>query len=329
MRYQRAGIATAVLAAAAACLVSVAGPAQAGLVTSCTGTASDVTVPGDLFVPAGESCELTNVTVNGNTTVRADANLILKTSNLTGTLTVAGNGYADLTSSTVAGATRLNSGFGLNSQSSTFTGNVTVTGSGFAYSVGSTFAGNITSTSGETYLQSGRVARNIATTGDQLTDMYDTVVGGKVTVADAALGSVVCTSEIDGDTSFSGAGDAGVVQIGAQVPVSGCGFDVFAAGLTLAGNHAPITISDNVVRGVLACMDNDAAPTGSGNRLRGGATGQCAGLAGSAAAATASSKAAGATAATDRAAGILAKIGSRHSTGERAAIATGRAVISH
>jgi hypothetical protein len=113
------------------------------------------------------------------------------------------------------------------------------------------------------------------------------------------------------------------------VPVSGCGFDVFAASLTLTGNHAPITISDNVVRGVLACTDNDAAPTGSGNRLRGGATGQCAGLAGSAAAAAASSKAAGATAATDRAAGILAKIGSRHSTGERAAIATGRAVISH
>ncbi len=340
MRYQRAGVAGVVLTAAAACLVAAAGPARAGLVTSCTGTASDVTVPGDLFVPAGESCELIDVTVTGNTTVRADANLILTTSTLGGTLTVQGNGFANLTSSSVAGATRLNSGFGLYTEGGTLGGNLTVTGAGFAYSTGTAFAGSITSTNGETYLRSARIARNLSTTGDLLTDLYDSVIGGRVTVADATLGSVVCTSEIDGDVAFSGAADGGVLQIGASAPLAGCGFDVFAGALSLTGNHAPVTVSDNVVRGALACVDNDAALTGSGNRLRGGATGQCAELtapAGSAAAGKAAGKATGSTAGgkstadldpNDRGAGILAKINARRATGERAAVAAGRA-LSH
>jgi hypothetical protein len=299
-----------------------------------------VTVPGDLFVPAGESCELTDVTVTGNTTVRADANLILTTSTLGGTLTVQGNGFANLTSSSVAGATRLNSGFGLYTEGGTLGGNLTVAGGGFAYSTGTAFAGGITSTNGETYLRSTRVARNLSTTGDLLTDLYDSVIGGKVTVADATLGSVVCISEIDGDVAFSGAADGGVLQIGAAAPLAGCGFDVFAGGLSLTGNHTPATVSDNVVRGALACADNDAAPTGSGNRLRGGGTGQCAELAapaGSTAAGKATGKATGTTVggkstadldSNDRGTGILAKINARRATGERAAVAAGRA-LSH
>jgi hypothetical protein len=346
MRYQRTGLGAAVLAVLAATAVGVAGPAQAGLVTSCTGTASDLTVPGDLFVPAGQSCELTNVTVTGNTTVRADADLILTSSSLAGTLTVAGNAFADLEGSTVAGVSRLNGAFGLFSHGSTLTGNLTVTDSGFAYSVESSFGGNINSTNGETYLQSGRLARNLSTTGDLLTDLHDTVVEGRVTVSGTALGSVVCTSEVDGDTSFSGAAAAGVLQLGAPGPADVCGFDVFAGGLTVTGNHAPATISDNVVRGAVACTDNDTTPTGSDNRLRGGATGQCADLllastadratnpaaaagASTAAVAGADKPGAAATGTDDRVADLLVKINSRRSTSERAATAAGPAQIHH
>jgi hypothetical protein len=324
MRYQRTGIAAVVLAAIAASTVAVAGPAGAALITSCTGTAADVTVPGDLFVPAGESCELTNVTINGNTTVRADANLILTDSALTGALRLQGNAFADLDGTTVAGATGLAGAFGLFSQGSTLTGNLTVADSGFAYTVDTTFAGGIRSTNGETYLQSGRIARNITTTGDLLTDLYDTVVQGTVTVDTATLGSVVCTSEIDGDTSFSGAAAGGILQIGAPAPVAGCSLNVFAGSLTLTGNRVPATISGNVVRGALACTDNDPAPTGSGNRVRGGATGQCAGLVGS----TVDKTGTGA-AAPDRAAGILDKVTARRSAGERAAAAAGHVAVRH
>jgi hypothetical protein len=329
MRYQRTGLTAAVLAMLAASAVAAAGPARAGLVTSCTGTASDVSIPGDLFVPVGESCELTNVTVSGNTTVRADANLILTDSALAGTLTLQGNGFADLETTTVAGASRLNGAFGLFSQGSTLTGNLTVADAGFAYSVGTTFTGNITSTGGETYLQSGRVGRNLTTSGDFLTDLYDTVVQGAVTVGNATLGSVVCTSEIDGAAAFTGASADGTVQIGAAAPVAGCGFDVFASSLTVSGNHSPVAIADSVVRGALACADNDATPTGSGNRLRGGATGQCAGLTAAAAKTTARTTAAGEDGTDSRVAGILAKISSRRSTGESAATMAGHAKLQH
>ena len=41
-------------------------PATAALVTHCIGTGGAVTVPNDLYVPAGESCSLEGTTVTGN-----------------------------------------------------------------------------------------------------------------------------------------------------------------------------------------------------------------------------------------------------------------------
>jgi hypothetical protein len=319
MRLQRTVLAAIALAALAAGALAGAGPAGAALVTSCTGTAADVTVPGDLFVPAGESCELTNVTITGNTTVRAGADLLLTDSTLAGTLTVQGDGFADLDHTTVAGASRLAGAFGLFSADSTLTGNLTATDSGFAYGLRTSYGGSVRSTNGETFVESSRIARNLATTGDNLTDLADTVVAGTVTVADTELGSVVCSSEIDGDASFSGATAAGVVQVGAEAPDSNCAFNVFGAGLTLTGNRAPITINGNVVRGVLACTDNDPAPTGSGNRLRGGGTGQCADL-GAPTATTAAARA-------GRGKAVLGKVTSRRAAGGRAAAAAGPAQI--
>jgi hypothetical protein len=330
MRHQRAGVIGAVLAAVAASVVAAAGPARADLVTSCTGTASGVTVPGDLFVPAGQSCELTDVTVTGNTTVRADANLILTTSTLSGTLVVQANGFADLTGTSVGGATRLNNAFGIYAQGGTIAGNVTVAGAGFSYGTGTSYGGSITSTSGETYLRSARVGRNVSTSGDLLTDVYDSVVGGTVTVAGAALGSVVCTSEIDGDVAVSGAAAGGVVQIGAAAPVADCGYVVFGGALSLTGNHAPAVLSDSVVRGALSCVDNDAAPAGGGNRLRGGATGQCADLAAVPDPTVPTGPPATSRKSTvdpnGRGAATLARVAARRSSGERAAIATSHAL---
>jgi hypothetical protein len=321
MRHRWTALTVAAVLAAAASAFLVAEPASAGLVTSCTGTASDVTVPNDLFVPAGESCELTNVVINGNTTVRAGANLVLNTSTLNGALTVQPDGFASAVHTTVTGATRLNTAFGTYTENSTFS-NVTVTGSGFFYSLGSAL-NNVTSTNGETYLQSVRLAKNLATTGDLLTDVYNSVIQGTVSVTSANLGSVVCLSEIDGNSSFSGSGAGGgsILQVGASAPLTGCGFNVFAANVTLTGNVAPSYISDNVVRGSLTCTGNDPGPVGSSGRIRGQATGQCA-----AAPLTASSAAATTTVDT-RAADILAKTKSRTSTGRTSAVKAGRAAV--
>jgi len=299
----------------AAGLVAAAAPSQAALVTSCTGTASDVTVPGDLFVPAGESCELTNVTINGNTTVRADSNLFLMNSRVNGTLTVQSNGFVDAEQTTITGATHLNTAFGAFVQDATLGGNVTATDSGFFFSVGTSHQA-INSTNGETFLETGMVARGITTSGDLLTDLDDTVVGGAVMVSTATLGSVLCASEVDGAASFTG---GGTLQLGGTAPVADCAFNVFASTVTANGN-SDIHIFGNVIRGMLACADNGSAE-GADNRLRGGASGQCASLAPAAAASRTSSKA------ESRKESVQTKIASRSRSGEQAAAKAGVARI--
>jgi hypothetical protein len=309
---------TAALTVAATALLA-AEPASAGLVTSCTGVASDVTVPNDLFVPAGQSCELTNVVINGNTAVRAGANLVLNDSTLNGALAVQADAFASMVHTTVTGTTRLNTAFGGYAESSTLA-NVTATDSGFFYSLGSSL-NNVTSTNGETFLESARLARNLSTTGDLFTDVFDSVVEGTVTVTNADLGSVVCVSEVDGDASFSasGAGSGSVLQIGGSAPQSGCGVNVFGASVTLADNAGPSYLSDNVVRGDLVCTNNNPEPVVSGNRVRGQASGQCA--------TPAAASAAGQSTAGSRGAELLARAKSRTSTGSVAATKAGRAAV--
>lgn len=321
MRKRWPTLSAAVVLAVTAGAFVTAEPAAAGLVTSCTGTASDVTVPNDLFVPAGESCELTNITINGNTTVRAGANLVLHSSTLNGTLTVQADGFASMNSSTVTGATRLNTAFGAFAESSTLN-NVVVTDSGFFYGVGSSL-NTVTSTNGETYLESARLARHLTTTGDLLTDVVNTVIQGNVAVTGASLGSVVCLSEIDGNTSFSGSGTGtgALLQIGASAPLTGCGFNVFAANLALTDNVAPSYVSDNVVRGNVVCTDNAPAPVGSSARIRGQASGQCA-------AAPSPLAAVAVTSTVDsRGTGILSRARSRTANGSGAALKAGRAKV--
>jgi hypothetical protein len=315
MRQHRLPVTAVALAAVVVGSVAAAGPSQAGLVTSCTGTAADLTVPGDLFVPAGQSCELTNVIINGSATVRANANLLLTGSTVNGPLTVQANGFFSAERSTLTGAARFNAAFGGFVEGGTVGGNVIVTGPGFFYSVRTVHQGGIASTGGETYLESGRVARAISTTGDLLTDLYDTVVQGTVTVDAASLGSVVCASEIDGAASFTG---GGTVQLGGDTPVDGCGFDVFAAGVTAAGN-SDVHVVGTVVRGALDCAGNATAPDGADNRLRGGATGQCADLAPP----TGATGTAGTAARKD---GISTRIASRTSAGKQSARKAGQAL---
>lgn len=317
MRHHRITASALALACAGAGLLISAQPSQAGLVTSCTGSASGVTIPGDLFVPAGESCELTDVVVNGNTTVQADANMILTDATLNGTLAVQSNGFASTLRVTVTGATQLTTGFGLFAQDSMFTGSVVGTDSGFVFGVGARFGADVTSTNGLTFLQSARLARNLTTTGDALTDAYDSVIAGTVSVSNAELGSVVCVSEIDGAATFA---DGGTLQLGGDAPVSPCGFDVFGAGVTVSGNSDAF-INGNVIRGDLACTGNAAAPTGSGNRIRGQATGQCANMSPSAARAAA--------APASRTAAVQASIKARMTKGQRDAARAGKASLGH
>jgi hypothetical protein len=258
-----------VLTAAGGALLAVgfAVPSQASLTIICDGTASDVTIPGDLVVRADTSCELTNVTITGTATVRANANLLLNDSVVEGALRVNSNGFASLLDSEANDVTRLNGAFGVYSEDSSHALNVVAADSDFFYSLGSSYGRNINSTNVETFLESSRVGRSVNSQGGLLTDVYDTVIEGGVSISGTDLGSVFCYSEVDGDASFSGNG--GLLQIGAEGPVGDCGFNVFGASLNVTGNTADATISGNVIRGDLTCADNSPAPVVSDNRVRG------------------------------------------------------------
>lgn len=257
------------LMAAATGLVAVgfAAPSQAALTTLCDGTASDVTVPGDLIVPAGKDCELINVVINGNTTVRADADLLLDGSTVNGNVRIMAGGFADVIETTVTGTTTVTDGFGFFAENSTLTGNVTGQTPGWIYTIGTQHGKNFSSTNGETFIESGRVTGGVTTNGDVLTDVFDSVIKGSLSVTGTTEGSLLCLSEVDGNATFTG--NSEILQVGASAPLDDCGFNVFHANVNITDNTAASYFSDNVVRGNLTCSGNDPAPVVENNRVRG------------------------------------------------------------
>jgi hypothetical protein len=266
-----------VAVASLATIALAAAPSQAGARPSvCSGTAENLTIRGDLAVPAGASCSLVSTTVTGNVEVRTDATLSLETSTVRGNLTVRSGGFVATLESRVGGRTNLQEAVGGAFEGSELAGRVEVTDSGFFFSDRTTHGSRVVSNGGQTVIFSGWVDGDLRTNLDLLTDLRETVVTGRLTVEAASSGSVICASEIDGPATLAGNGE--VIQVGAGTEVVDCDFNVFGAGLTIRDNLAVIEVNGNVIRGELACTGNEPAPTGAGNRVRGGATGQCAEL---------------------------------------------------
>lgn len=263
---------------AAGAVVAVAAPSQAALTTTCVGTAGAVTVPGDLIVPADESCELTGTVVLGNTTVRAGADLILlEGAELQGAVTVRSDAFIAAEHSTVGGPLNLRAAFGGYLIESTTEDVVDSRNGSYVYSLDSVHSGEVTSRAGELYLESAMVDAGVASRNDRYADVYDSTITGDLLVAGVTGGSLFCYSEVDGNAVYRGS--SGDIQIGAEAPLSDCGFNVFAGDLRINNNTGDIRLSDNVVRGNLVCNGNTNAPAGEGNRVRGEARGQCAEIA--------------------------------------------------
>src|SRR5262245_50553272 len=111
-RHSIAALAASALAVGA--VVSVAPAANADLVTYCVGTGGAVTVPGDLFVPPGESCELDGTTVTGNVRIAAGADLVVTGGKFQRDVQIAADGYYDATNTAVTGQVTLAAGgFGI------------------------------------------------------------------------------------------------------------------------------------------------------------------------------------------------------------------------
>src|SRR5919197_168541 len=121
-RHTVAALAASALAVGS--VITTAPVANADLVTYCIGTGGAVTVPGDLYVPPGESCQLDGTTVTGNVRVAAGANLVVKGGTFQRDVQIASDGYYDATSTAVTGQITLASGAAVQG-TSTFTGNQT------------------------------------------------------------------------------------------------------------------------------------------------------------------------------------------------------------
>jgi hypothetical protein len=282
----RSALTVAVVVASAT--VAVAMPASAGLTTYCEGEAGAVNVPGDLRVASTKSCVLDGTTVSGTVTVEAGANLVITGGAFTGNVTVLDDGFFDAKGTELKGSLTATDGYGF-FLSGTKSGAIRVQSSQhpergtYAYLNAATVNGDLTSGVGEVFAQDSTLNGSVSGTGVAYVDLVNSVVGNNLSVTGAALGSVFCASEVYGDATYTN--NEGVLQLGGSGPVVGCDQASYWDGnLTVSGNHSDTQVSNNIIRGNLSGVDNDPAPTGTNNRVRGTTSGQFVNLAAPAAA---------------------------------------------
>lgn len=275
----QAAICAAALAVTATAVVAT--PASAGFTTRCIGTGGAVTIPGDLVVPAGESCSLTGTVVEGSVRVQSGADLVVSGGTFMDKVVVAKDGYLDATQTTISGTLTSKGGYGVFLDRSELEGSYRGRDGGaaapFAYLVNSQVQGAVDVRIGEVLLDTAKVGGQVKSAGNTFTDVTNSTLAGKLTVSENTEGAFICGSEVDGDVSYSA--NAGA-QFGSGDLLSTCGdVNYFGGNVKVSDNTVGVSMSGNIVRGDLSGTGNDPAPTGSDNRVRGTVSGQFADLA--------------------------------------------------
>jgi hypothetical protein len=229
------------------------GPAEAAPATPCTGDMSDTTV-GRLVVPAGETCNLSNVVVNGNVRIWAGGALLTHGSTINGNVT-------GLRARTVRIIDTDLLGTGT-------TGNITLTGTRGPIVIGSdgcavdpSVGNNITLTNNH-----GTIAICFMNVGETITLLsndktigaFHNTIGNPFVVQG---NSATFIRLRDNEVGLTGGGSM-VVQNNTTT-----GNATKPDGLRLLRNHS---------HNALNCTGNDGAPVGSDNAADNGMSGQCA-----------------------------------------------------
>lgn len=257
----------------------------AAFTTRCVGVGGAVTIPGDLVVPAGQSCTLEGTTVQGTVRVQADADLVMTGATVTGDVVVRGNGYLEADDTQIGGAVTARESFGSRLTDSSVGGAVTTINNtedfGFLIADGSTLGERVRATGGALDLVSSTVAAQVLGLQAEYTDLHDTVVEGVLRVEGNRLGTVVCDSEVYGAAQLRD--NLTGVQLGGDRADGGLGDCVgssyFGSNVNINANGGGVQVVDNIIRGNLSGTGNDPAPVGHGNRVRGAQQGQFAELA--------------------------------------------------
>ena len=258
------------LALAATGVIAGAASASADTVTRCIGTAGEVTVAGDLVVPADRTCVLEGTTVHGDVLVRSGANLVATDATFSERVVVNGGAFFDATDTTVGGNLVNNGAYGIYLDGTEVEGNYlgrATEDSTFFYSTDAAIQGRLEAVSGDVYLESTEVGRWVNTEGTTYTDVIDSTIDGELTVAHNPYGASICASEVDGTTTYIGNGG---VQAGPGLWLTDCEeINYFGADVTISESTGQVDLSGSIIRGDLSGTDNETRPTGSDNRIRG------------------------------------------------------------
>lgn len=262
-------------------LIAVTTPSQAAFTTHCVGVAGAVTVPGDVVVPAGQSCSLDGTVIQGNVRVQTGADLLITDGTIEGNLVAQADSYVDASGTTVAANVVSRGTYGVFLTESAVAGNVNspvIAGrGGFLLTDRTGIGGSITDRSGTTLLVSSTVGKQVTGNGNIATDLEDTVINGRLTVSGTDQGSLLCDSEVHGNATYLDNADA--LQIGGTAPWASCtGSAYFGGDLSIDSTTGGVHLVDAIVRGDLSGEGNTPSPVGSGNRVRGEVSGQFADL---------------------------------------------------
>lgn len=268
-----ASTATAALAIGGVTLI--AAPAQADLVTLCSGHGGEITLPTDLKVPSGASCFLDGTVIQGDVTVEENANLHIISGAIEGEVSVDSDAYFDASDTSVDGDVVNSGSYGtyledgssvatLRAQAAEGSAN-----DGFVYVVGAS-AASVDATTGELYVNGGRIADGVNADGVVYADIYDSVVRGDLTVNGSASGGILCDSEVLGNATYSDS--SGPVAVGDGETDGFCASVNYVDGdLSVIGISGGAYIDNNIVGGDLVATDNSpTAQIGDANRVRGG-----------------------------------------------------------
>lgn len=232
------------------------------------------TIRGPLVVPEEATCVVEDVVVVGDVHVGLMADLFAFDLTVTGDVLIDPDAYVDLEESVVEGDIDGDVAFGASLVASELGGDLTTRLALLALVLDSDIGGGVEmvgSTRGNTEVlfDTARIAGDVHIDRPQLADAFNSTLEGDFEVRRSLDGSVVCTSEVDGDATF--AAGRGTLDIG---PGNACETNYFGGDLNVNDHAGTPVIEGNIVRGDLNCEGNTEI-FGGDNRVRGAATGQC------------------------------------------------------
>ncbi|PJJ65437.1 hypothetical protein [Compostimonas suwonensis] len=235
--------------AAAFALVVVAAPAAHAAATDCTTELSNTTV-GELTVPAGETCVLGAVTVEGSITVGEDA-------------------WLDATDAVIEGDVIGTDAYGILIDGTSVAGDVVSysagTRNGFLYLYDLAVGGSVEAGGIDVEISDSAISGGLSTLAANYVTVLRTTVGTDAEIADSDYGVDVSGAIITGSLSVTGSSRD--VLIGATADGAPAQWGNTVGGdVTLAGNSGNLRLAGSTVGGTITLDANTpAAGFGSGN----------------------------------------------------------------